>query len=135
MKIVIDTNVVVSAALGSEVCSKAIIKAFANRYTIIEPMIISLELEKFIEKVQSKTKYDEKTIKKIDDFFRLFLKFVKIEDPKNIIKISSHTPDNSFLSLAYEKKALFLSGDKLALESGRNANINVMSPSEWITKD
>ncbi|MCL5033457.1 MAG: putative toxin-antitoxin system toxin component, PIN family [Thermotogae bacterium] len=131
MKIVIDTNIVVSAALGSETCEKAIIKSFVEDDTVIEPKIISLELSKFIEKIQSK-KYDAEKIKKIDDFFKFFLSMVKIEDPQNILKISPHVPDNFFLSLAYEKKALFLSGDKLALESGKIADIDVMSAGEWI---
>ncbi|TYB85417.1 MAG: PIN domain-containing protein [Kosmotoga sp.] len=56
MKIVLDTNVVISAALGSKSCSRTIIKA--SREKIIEPLLVKEELEKFLIKVQLKKEPD-----------------------------------------------------------------------------
>ncbi len=50
MKIVIDTNVVISAALGSNTCKHAILRAFNEEHEIVEPKIISLELERFVKR-------------------------------------------------------------------------------------
>jgi len=56
MKIVIDTNIVISAALGSNTCKTAILKAFGQKHIIIEPPIISLELDRFLYKLSTSTK-------------------------------------------------------------------------------
>ena len=42
MKVVIDTNVIISAALGSQTCKEAILKAL-EKYEVIEPKIVSME--------------------------------------------------------------------------------------------
>ena len=44
MKVVIDTNVIISAALGSKTCSEVILWAISHAQ-IIEPDIIAIELE------------------------------------------------------------------------------------------
>lgn len=131
MKIVIDTNVVISAALGSNTCKYAILKAFNGKHTIMEPKIVSLELKRFLEKIQEKGDFPKEKVDNIDDFFKVFIALVEICDPKEIMNISTDKPDNLFLSLTAEKSALFLSGDKLALKSGKSAGIFTMSPTEW----
>ncbi len=131
MKIVIDTNVVISAALGSNTCKHAILRAFNEEHEIVEPKIISLELERFVEKIKEKGNFPKEKIDDIDNFFKVFIALVKICEPKEIMSISLDKPDNFFLSLAAEKSALFISGDKLALKSGKSAGIFAMSPKEW----
>ncbi|WP_036225336.1 putative toxin-antitoxin system toxin component, PIN family [Mesoaciditoga lauensis] len=131
MKIVIDTNVVISAALGSNTCKYAILKAFNGKHDVVEPKIISLELERFVEKIKGKGSFPKEKIDDIDNFFKVFIALVKICEPKEIMSISPDKPDNFFLSLAAERSALFISGDKLALKIGKSAGIFVMSPKEW----
>jgi predicted nucleic acid-binding protein len=50
MKVVIDTNVIISAALGSQTCKEAILKAL-EKYEVIEPKIVSMELDRFYLKM------------------------------------------------------------------------------------
>lgn len=132
MKIVIDTNIVISAALGSNTCKTAILKAFSQKYFVIEPPIISLELDRFLYKLQKKVGNNIELLKSIEAFFRAFLASVEIQSPAKIRNISSDKPDNHFLSLAIEESALFITGDKLAVECGKKAGILTMTPSEFL---
>ncbi len=52
MKVVIDTNVVISAALGSKTCSHAVFKALEQG--VIEPRIFPQELRRFITKLKKR---------------------------------------------------------------------------------
>jgi len=131
MKIVIDTNIVISAALGSNACKTAILKAFGRQHVVLEPPIITLELDRFLHKLQKKMGDNIELLDNIEAFFRAFLVSVEIKSPSKIRNISSDKPDNHFLSLAFEESALFLTGDKLAVESGKKAGILAMVPSEW----
>ncbi len=64
MKIVIDTNVVISAALGSNTCKYAILKAFNGKHDVVEPKIISLEFERYDEEEREKL---VNVLKKLND--------------------------------------------------------------------
>ena len=131
MKIVIDTNVVISAALGSNTCKHAILKSFNGEHDVVEPKIISLELERFVKKIKEKGSFPKEKVDDIDNFFKVFTALVKICEPKEIMSINPDKADNFFLSLAAEKSALFISGDKLALKSGKSVGIFAISPTEW----
>jgi predicted nucleic acid-binding protein len=41
MKLVINTNVIISAALGSQTCKEVILKTL-KKYEVIEPKIVSM---------------------------------------------------------------------------------------------
>jgi len=118
MKIVIDTNVIISAALGSQTCSKVILWAM-NNAQIIEPNIVSIELEHFCKKLIT-NQIIENNIKQIE--------------PGKILNISTDKPDNHFLSLSLEEDAIFITGDKLALEFAKANNIKAASPSDFIKR-
>ena len=60
MKVVIDTNVVISAALGSNTCSKVILWVI-NNTEIIEPNIIAIEIEHFCKRLAINQKIKNKT--------------------------------------------------------------------------
>ena len=132
MKVVIDTNVVISAALGSDTCSKSILWAI-NNTEIIEPNIIAIEIEHFCKRLAKNQKIKNKT-KHIEDFFEVFLSFSTIKSPVRILNISTDKPDNHFLSLSLEEGAIFITGDKLALEFAKNNKIKASSPGEFIKK-
>ncbi len=59
MKVVIDTNVIISAALGSQTCKEAILKAL-EKYEVIEPKIVSMELDRFYLKMSQEIKNNKK---------------------------------------------------------------------------
>jgi putative PIN family toxin of toxin-antitoxin system len=130
MKVVIDTNVIISAALGSQTCKEAILKAL-EKYEVIEPQILSMELDRFYLKMNQEIKSNKK-IKAIYDYFRIFLMFVKIEDPKKVLDISPDKPDNYFISLALEYSAIFITGDKGALKYARDMKIDAKSVAEFL---
>lgn len=132
MKVVIDTNVIISAALGSQTCSKVILWVM-NNAQIIEPNIVSIELEHFCKKLITNQKI-ENNIKQIESFFEVFLSFCTIKNPGNILNISTDKPDNHFLSLSLKEDAIFITGDKLALEFAKENNIKAASPSDFIKR-
>ena len=132
MKVVIDTNVIISAALGSQTCSKVILWVM-NNAQIIEPNIVSIELEHFCKKLITNQKI-ENNIKQIEIFFEIFLSFCTIKNPGKILNISTDKPDNHFLSLSLKEDAIFITGDKLALEFAKANNIKAASPSDFIIR-
>jgi putative PIN family toxin of toxin-antitoxin system len=130
MKVVIDTNVIISAALGSQTFKEAILKAL-EKYEVIEPQILSMELDRFYLKMGQEIKNNKK-IKAIYDYFRIFLMFVKIENPKKVLNISPDKPDNYFISLALEYSAIFITGDKGALKYARDMKIDAKLAAEFL---
>lgn len=130
MKVVIDTNVIVSAALGSQTCKEAILKAL-EKYEVIEPKIVYMELNRFYLKMSQEIK-NTKKIKAIYDYFRIFLMFAKIENPKKVLNISPDKPDNYFISLALEYSAMFIAGDKGALKYARDMKIDAKLAAEFL---
>jgi putative PIN family toxin of toxin-antitoxin system len=132
MKVVIDTNVVISAALGSNTCSKVILWTI-NNTEIIEPNIVSIELEHFCKKIVSQQKLKNNT-KHLEDFFKVFLSFCTIKSPGKILNISTDKPDNHFLSLSLEENAIFITGDKLALNFAKNNKIKSSSPGDFLKR-
>jgi putative PIN family toxin of toxin-antitoxin system len=130
MKVVIDTNVIISAALGSQTCKEAILKAL-EKYEVIEPKIVSMELDRFYLKMSQEIK-NTKKIKAIYDYFSIFLMFAKIENPKKVLDISPDKPDNYFISLALEYSAIFITGDKGALKYARDMKIDAKLAAEFL---
>ena len=130
MKVVIDANVIISAALGSQTCKEAILNAL-EKYEVIEPKILSIELDRFYLKMSQEIKNNKK-IKAIYDYFRIFLMFVKIENPKKVLDISPDKPDNYFISLALEYSAIFITGDKVALKYARDIKVDAKLVAEFL---
>lgn len=130
MKVVIDTNVIISAALGSQICKKAVLKAL-EKYEVIEPKIVSMELDRFYLKMSQEIK-NTKKVKAIYDYFRIFLMFIKIGNPKKVLDVSPDKPDNYFISLALEYSAIFITGDKSALKYARDMKIDAKLAVEFL---
>ncbi len=130
MKVVIDTNVIISAALGSQTCSKVILLAVENNQIIL-PNIISVELSRFCKKLE-KQQQSDKNVKQIENFFKVFLSLCVIKNPDKILNISLDKPDNYFLSLSLEKNVTYITGDKQALTFAEEKNIKATSPADSI---
>ncbi|MFO7882142.1 MAG: PIN domain-containing protein, partial [Kosmotogaceae bacterium] len=103
MKIVIDTNVVISAALGSKTCTKALLKAAHE--DIIVPSLIIKELKKFLVKVESAKKIDKNKFTELYNFFQYFIKLLIITEDYTLYSYSNDLPDNHFLSVASHHRA------------------------------
>jgi len=132
MKVVIDTNVIISAALGSDTCSK-VIPWTINNSEIIEPNIVSVELEHFCKKLVSQQKLKNNT-KHLEGFFKVFLSFCTIKSPDNILNISTDKSDNHFLSLSFEQDAILITGDKLTLGFAKTNNFKALSPGLFLKR-
>ncbi|HON29043.1 MAG TPA: putative toxin-antitoxin system toxin component, PIN family [Mesotoga sp.] len=128
MKVVIDTNVVISAALGSRTCSMAIIKALEQE--VIEPGIFTQELRRFIVKLMGKRRNAE--LEALSNFVEYFITVVEIVDDYQLVSFSTDPPDNHFISLAAARNALLITGDKLCLQSALRGNVKCKTPSQYL---
>jgi putative PIN family toxin of toxin-antitoxin system len=128
MKIVIDTNVVISAALGSRTCSKAIIKALEQE--VIEPGIFTQELRRFIVKLMEKCRNTE--LEALSSFVEYFITAVEVVDDYQLVSFSTDPPDNHFISLAAARNALLITVDKLCLQSALGGNVKCKTPSQYL---
>ena len=98
---------------------------------IMEPNIVLIELERFSKKLK-KQQQSYSAIRQIESFFEIFLSFCIIKNPKKILDISTDKPDNHFLSLSFEENAMYITGDKLALEFAKTNNIKAAFPTDFI---
>ena len=128
MKVVIDTNVVISAALGSRTCSMAIIKALGQE--VIEPGIFTQELRRFIVKLMGKCRNAE--LEALSNFVEYFITVVEVVDDYQLVSFSTDHPDNHFISLAAARNALLITGDKLCLQSALQGNVKCKTPSQYL---
>jgi len=128
MKVVIDTNVVISAALGSRTCSKAIIKALEQE--VIEPGIFTQELRRFIVKLMEKCRNTE--LEALSSFVEYFITAVEVVDDYQLVSFSTDPPDNHFISLAAARNALLITVDKLCLQSALGGNVKCKTPSQYL---
>lgn len=128
MKVVIDSNVIILAAIGSGTCSKVILLTIDNAQ-IMESKIVSIELQHFSKKLKNKNNF---TAQK--DKLKVSLKFFFfciIKNTKKILDISTDKPNNHLLSLSFEENTIYITGDKQALESAKINNIRTDSPSDF----
>ncbi len=132
MKVVIDTNVVISAALGSNRCGRTIIKALNDE--ILEPPLIVEELSRFIVKLSNDKKVDGLSIMELARFFEFFLSSVTIVSDFPLLSYSPDIPDNYFISVAASENALLITGDKLCLQTALKNGVKCVTPSGFYSK-
>lgn len=106
MKVVIDTNVVISAALGSKTCSMVVVKALEQE--VIEPGIFPQELRRFVVRLKEKEKYRNDDLESLSNFIEYCIEIVEIVDDYRLLSFSSDLPDNHFISLAAARDALLI---------------------------
>ncbi len=131
MKVVIDTNVVISAALGSKTCSMVIVKALEQG--VIEPGIFPQELRRFISKLKEKEKYRNADLEGLSNFLEYYIEMVEIVDDFQLVSFSTDLPDNHFISLTAARDTLLITGDKLCLQSALGGNVNCKTPSQYLS--
>jgi len=131
MKVVIDTNVVISAALGSKTCSMVIVKALEQG--VIEPGIFPQELRRFISKLKEKEKYRNADLEGLSNFMEYYIEMVEIVDDFQLVSFSTDLPDNHFIPLTAARDALLITGDKLCLQSALGGNVNCKTPSQYLS--
>ncbi len=126
-KIVIDSNVVISAGIGSSICAEVL--RYAVNLEIVSPKIQIKELNDFLKK--EKNILDSETIMHLKEFFEFYESIINLEEPKKLYVFSNDPSDDAFISLAYEKDAILVSGDKEVLVLSR-LHVKSFSPREYL---
>lgn len=128
LRVVIDTNIFLSALLGSESCSQLYEELKNNSFL----PGTSKELMEEIEEVIKRKKFDL-TAKEIDNMMMLLGKKSKIVTLQHKIQVCRDVEDNIFLDCAVAGHADYIvTGDKdlLALLSFRG--IHIVTPSQFL---
>jgi len=130
MRVVIDTNIIVSAYLGGVL--EEILKAFkAGKFTFIVSKSIAEEYLRVLSRPKFKIERDE-----IDDFASLLVSKAEFVMPtETIAAIPSDPTDNKFLEAAVEGKAIYIvSGDSHLLELKTFRGIEILTAKEFIAR-
>ncbi|HEX6035711.1 MAG TPA: putative toxin-antitoxin system toxin component, PIN family [Anaerolineales bacterium] len=130
MRVVIDTNIIVSAYLGGAL--ETIIVAWrAGKFTLLVSNEIADEYHQVLRRPKFRIAYSD-----LDNFFAFLLdqaEFVVSSETVNIV--TADATDNKFLEAALAGKAdLIVSGDNHLLQLKEFRNIPIISAQEFITR-
>ena len=133
MKVVIDTNVFISATFWHGDPERIITKAENNEIElvlskeIIEEFIKVLHYKEITEKIKDKDLEMKYTIKKIISISEI------VEPSKKLEVVKDDPDDNKFIEAAVEGKcAYIISSDKHLLKIGDYEGIIILSPKKFI---
>ena len=128
MKIVLDTNVYISAAILGRVCEEIIrLCRISKIETLISEDIINEIKDKLIEKFYWKTNQVEALIFNLLEFAIIVSTSEKIEFIKN------DPEDNKILECAVSSNSnLIVSGDKHLINLKSYGDIKILKPSEFL---
>lgn len=130
MRVVLDTNAVISALLFSGVSSK-LVSLWQDG--LITPLLSREILDEYL-RVLSYRKFElsEKEIKELIQ--EEILPYAEVVKPKRRLRVIRRDPaDNKFLECAVAGKAgVVISGDKDLLSLGRYRKIRIQSPGQFL---
>ncbi len=135
VKIVIDTNVLISAAFGG-IPLEAVSKAFSVGKVYLSPDIVS-EIEETVHRLTPKLG-DEKS-KVLLALWRRFHSLCEVHKPSRKVVVCRDPKDDAYLSLCAEVMADFLvTGDKdllvvdPAVTQGLPSNLKILTPRQFL---
>ncbi len=130
MRVVLDTNTVVSALLFSDISSKLV---SLWQKGLITPLLSREILDEYL-RVLSYPKFDlsEGEIKELIQ--EEILPYAEVVKPKRRLRVVQRDPsDNKFVECAVAGKArVIISGDKELLSLGRYRQIRIQSPAQFL---
>ena len=130
MRVVLDTNTVVSALLFSGISSKLV---SLWQKGLITPLLSREILDEYL-RVLSYPKFDlsEGEIKELIQ--EEILPYAEVVKPKRRLRVVQRDPsDNKFVECAVAGKArVIISGDKELLSFGRYRQIRIQSPAQFL---
>jgi uncharacterized protein len=130
VRVVLDTNAVISALLFSGVSSK-LVSLWQN--DLITPVLSREILDEYL-RVLSYPKFElsEKEIKELIQ--EEILPYAEVVKPKRRLRVIQRDPsDNKFLECAVAGKAsVIISGDKALLSLGRYRRVLIQSPAQFL---
>ncbi len=134
MRVVLDTNVIVSGTFWSGPSFKIISLVDQEIISMVVSYSILQEYNKIIhsEEILDKTSKDQQA--RINAMLKVINKSILV-DPKEKVNIIKDDPDdNKFIEAAIEGKANFIiSQDKHLLSIKKFQNITILSPQEFLT--
>ena len=130
MRIIIDTNVVMSGVFFSGIPS-FILKAFNNAtYDVYANDDIIAEYEEVYERLKQKLHRTPQT-----DLFHTFIDKLNIADTKSNIAICRDPDDDKFLNCAIDTNSLYIvSGDRDLLDIQKFRNTTIITATEFYEK-
>jgi putative PIN family toxin of toxin-antitoxin system len=130
VRVVLDTNAVISALLFSGVSSK-LVSLWQNG--LITPLLSREILDEYL-RVLSYPKFElsENEIKELIQ--EEILPYAEVVKPKRRLRVIQRDPaDNKFLECAVAGKAsVIISGDKDLLSLGRYRQVHIQSPAQFL---
>ncbi|MDG5816642.1 putative toxin-antitoxin system toxin component, PIN family [Chitinispirillales bacterium ANBcel5] len=130
MKIVLDTNVLVSGIFWGGIPFKILEHWMQNRFELIISREILDEYQRTLIKI-SKGKND--TL--VDQWMLLITEFSHIINTKRRFRLSADPDDDKFIECAVAGSAKYIvSGDSHLLDIGTVLDIPIMPPSEFLKK-
>jgi putative PIN family toxin of toxin-antitoxin system len=130
VRVVLDTNAVISALLFSGVSSKLV---SLWQKGLITPLLSREILDEYLRVLSySKFELSEKEIKELIQ--EEILPYAEVVKPKARLRVVRRDPsDNKFLECAVSgKAAVIISGDKELLSLGRYRQIRIQSPAQFL---
>ncbi len=129
MKVVFDTNILISAAIAKGKPHKLLIKAISKDFTILTSDVLLVELEDVISRQKFKLTSNEKK-----KFINTLKKTVKIIKLKSTFKIVKEDPDDDIvLNTAYDAKASYIvSGDKHLLKLKKFKGVKIVNADKML---
>lgn len=134
MKVVLDTNVWLSALFWEGEADNIIEEAEKNKFKIIITREILLEIVKVIESEAKFQKFIKDRKQSIEKLTRTILHIADIiETSSKINLIKKHIQDNIVLEAAFDGKANYIvSYDRHILDLVEFKNIRILSPTDFI---
>jgi len=133
-KVVLDTNVIVSALLSKDGAPARILLAVGERKIL---NYISEEILYEVKEVLSRQKITERTTDSGREGFVDMLDAISVHiSPKRRLNVLTEDPaDNKILECAVEADADYIiTGDQHLLRLGRYKNVKIVNPSEFINQ-
>lgn len=128
MKLVLDTNVVISGIFWEGVPNKIITNWFNGRFEVFISASILSEYEKVLKRIRSGLQVEE-----IRQWIELIILRSSMVAPLESLSIIEADPDdNKFLECAHSAEAEYIiSGDKHLLNLETYRRIRILSPSQF----
>lgn len=133
LNIVIDTNVMISAALGKSATLNSIYNAFVNGlFTPVLSPALQAEILNTVKKPRLKKYFRAKEIRRLKELLKVDTVSVT---PTQRISLCRDPKDNCILEAAVEAKADFIvTGDKDLLTLKYCRDIPIINPKEFIAR-
>jgi putative PIN family toxin of toxin-antitoxin system len=132
-RVVVDTNVIVSASLAKRSLSRKAFNRIVNEYTLL----LSEDVFAEIEEVLNRPKLDKYSLlEERISFFREIVKEAIVINTNSSITDCADPKDNKFLELAVDGKAThIITGDEHLLAMNPYRGIAILSPSNFLKEN